>query len=122
VTVLAVVVAGAVGAASRFIVDHVVSQVVARVLPVGTVVVNVTGSAAAGLLAGWVARHGLDESVRQAVGSGFLAAFTTFSTFAVETIRLAESDDRGTAVLYVAVTVTLSTAAAALGYALMTVR
>jgi fluoride exporter len=116
VTFWAVVAAGAVGAGCRFTVDHVVSHL-SRVLPVGTLVVNVAGSAAAGVLAGLVAHHGIDDAARTVVGAGFLAAFTTYSTFAVETARLAEDHDAPVAALNVAATVVLTVVAAALGYA-----
>ncbi len=55
----------------------------------GTLLVNVVGSAAAGVLAGLATRHGVDEAARTVVGTGFLGAFTTFSTFPVDTVRLA---------------------------------
>lgn len=115
----AVVAAGAVGAGLRFTLDHLVSHL-ARVLPVGTLVVNVAGSAAAGVLAGLVAHHGLDDAARAVVGAGFLAAFTTYSTFAVETVRLADDHHPRTAALNVAATLVLTVAAAALGYAAVT--
>jgi fluoride exporter len=114
------VVAGALGAGCRFTVDHVVSHL-ARVLPVGTLVVNVAGSAAAGVLAGLVAHHGIPDATRAVVGAGFLAAFTTYSTFAVETVRLADDHAGPVAVLNVAATVMLTLAAVALGYAAVTV-
>jgi fluoride exporter len=119
VTYLAVVLAGAAGAASRFVIDHAVSRLAARVLPLGTLVVNVLGCAIAGTLAGLVARHGLDDTVRVVVGAGFLASFTTYSTFAVETMRLAEQHTERTAVLNVAATLVLTITGAALGYAVV---
>jgi fluoride exporter len=117
-SLLAVVLAGAVGAGSRFVVDHAVTRLTARVMPLGTLVVNVTGSAAAGVLAGLAARHGLDETVRLAAGTGFLAAFTTYSTFAVETVRLVERHAR-TAVLNAVASLVLSAGTAGIGYAML---
>lgn len=119
-TLLAVTLAGALGAACRCTVDYVLSQLRPRGLPIGTLAVNVVGSAAAGVLAGWVARHGVDEAIRAVVGTGFLAAFTTFSTFAVETLHLAHERARRAAVVNVAAHLLLSIGAAALGYGLLT--
>ena len=116
-TLVAVVLAGALGAGSRVVVDHVVTRLVRWTVQAGTLVINVTGSAVAGVLAGWVARHGLDEGIRVVVGSGFLAAYTTFSTFAVESLRLLEEGELRSAALSVAAQVVLSGAAAGLGYA-----
>jgi fluoride exporter len=120
VTLLAVMFAGAVGAASRFVLDHAISQKSARLLPAGTLVVNVTGSALAGLLAGLGARHSLDETLRIVVGTGFLAAFTTYSTFAVETVRLAEAN-RPVAAVNAGAHLVLSVGAASIAYAALTI-
>ncbi len=119
-TLLAVVVAGALGAASRFVLDHALTLRASGLLPRGTLLVNAAGSALAGALAGLAARHGLDDTVRVVAGAGFLAAFTTFSTFAVETVRLAEQHAGRTAALNAAAHLVLSTAAAGLMYAVLT--
>jgi fluoride exporter len=121
VTLLAVLVAGAMGAASRFVLDHIITQTRARRLPVGILVVNVAGSALAGLLAGVAARHGLDETLRVVVGTGFLAAFTTYSTFAVETVHLARDDNVQTAAVNAGAHLVLSIGAASLAYTALTV-
>jgi fluoride exporter len=120
VTLLAVIAAGAVGAASRFVLDHAIGRMATGRLPVGTLVVNVTGSAAAGVLAGLAARHSLDEALRVVVGTGFLAAFTTYSTFAVETVRLAEDGGRRAAAVHAGAHLVLTVGAAGLGYAALT--
>lgn len=120
-TLLAVVAAGAVGAASRFVLDHAMTRASVRLLPAGTLVVNVTGSASAGILAGLAARHSLDETLRVVVGTGFLAAFTTYSTFAVETVRLAQNHARRAAAVNAGAHLLLSIGAAGLAYAALTV-
>ena len=58
--------------------------------PYGTVVVNLTGSFALGLLVGLVTYQGLDADVRTVVGTGFLGAYTTFSSYSYDTFGLAE--------------------------------
>lgn len=63
-----------------------------RVFPYGTALINLTGCALIGLLAGWGdARGGLNPQVRAFVMVGVLGGFTTFSTFGYECVRLAES-------------------------------
>ncbi len=116
--VLAVAIAGAAGAAARYVVDTAASGPWSRRFPLGTLLVNVVGSAAGGVLAGLVARHGVDDTVRVVVGTGFLGAFTTFSTFAVGTVRLAGDGSSGAAALNVAVTLVLTVGLAGAGYAL----
>jgi CrcB protein len=118
VTLLLVVLAGAAGAGARFVVDHAIAQAVDRELPVGTLVVNTVGSFGAGVLAGWVVAHGVGEQARLVIGAGFLGAFTTFSTFAVETLRLVEEGATGPAVRNVAASLALTMTAAAVGYAI----
>jgi CrcB protein len=86
--VMLVGVAGFAGAIARF----GIASLVARLgwnFPLGTLLINVVGSFALGLLIGWGAAKGtLPEHLRLAVGVGFLGAFTTFSAFAVETDAL----------------------------------
>ena len=87
VTALAVGLGGSAGALARYAVGERIER---RALD--TLLVNVTGS----LLLGVVLGAPVGGAVRLAAGAGFCGAFTTFSSFAVETIRLAE-DGRGTA-------------------------
>lgn len=90
VTALAVGVGGAVGAVSRYAVSRAIDR---RVLGVFTV--NVVGSFALGVILG----VGLDGPARLALGVGFCGAFTTFSSFAVETVELAEDGEWAVAAL-----------------------
>jgi CrcB protein len=118
VIALAVAVAGAAGAAARYLVDTVASRAWPGRLPVGTLLVNVAGSAAAGALAGVTTRHGVEEVARTVVATGFLGAFTTFSTFAVDTVRLAEEASPGAAALNAAAHLVLTVGVAGAGYLL----
>ena len=113
-----VAIAGAAGAAARYVVDVAASGTWSRRFSMGTLLVNVVGSAAAGVLAGLVAGHGVGDTARQVVGTGFLGAFTTFSTFAVDTVRLTGDGCSGAAALNVAVTLVLTVGLAGAGYAL----
>ncbi len=99
---------------------HGLNVAAARVLgygfPYGTLIVNVTGSLALGLLAGWFA-HRFDpgQSWRLFMVTGILGGFTTFSTFSLDTALLYERSGIGMAVLYVAASVGVSLLALSLG-------
>jgi CrcB protein len=100
--ILLVAVGAAVGAPLRFLVDkHMVGRLllgtrIETPLPWGTFTVNVLGSFVLGLLTGVG-----NQTIALLVGVGFCGAFTTYSTFAVETTALAASGHRGKAVLNV---------------------
>lgn len=89
-TWVAYVVAGAAGAVTRFAVDRTVRDRYAQRFPWGTFVVNVSGSLLFGFLTGLGLSHGLPRTPRVILGTGFCGAYTTFSTFAFETVALLE--------------------------------
>lgn len=75
------------GSVARFLVVEVSASQLGRAFPYGTLIVNVIGSFVLGLITGLVvSRVGLSMTVRMLVGVGFCGAFTTFSTYAVETL------------------------------------
>ncbi len=87
--VIAVAVGGAAGAVLRYWLSSWVTRWSAPLFfPFGTLLVNVIGSFALGLLAGYLAgeRPGVSVELRLLLATGFLGAFTTFSTFSVETL------------------------------------
>jgi CrcB protein len=110
-------VAAAVGAPARYAVDRFVQTRSRGVFPWGTLAVNVTGCLALGLITGLGMYHGLRPGARTVVGSGGLGAYTTFSTFAYETVRLVEEGATLAAVRSVAANVVLGVAAAGFGLA-----
>ena len=116
--VLLVAGGSALGAPARYLVEEMVRRRGATVLPWGTWLVNVTGSFAAGLLAGAAIRTSVPEHLVLAAGTGFLGSYTTFSTFAWQAVALVESRAVARAVLTVAGSVVVGLAAAALGLAL----
>ena len=73
--------------------------------PWATLAVNVSGSLAMGLLAGWFARQSGVEHWRLFLGVGLLGGFTTFSAFSLELMLLIERVQPGTAFTYAAVSV-----------------
>jgi CrcB protein len=118
VTLLLLAAAGGVGAAARFVVDAFVARNNSLRIPMGTLVVNVSGSLLLGLLTGWVAfGHGGDlaADLRAVVGTGFCGGYTTFSTASVETLRLWVGEGSLTGLGYAATTLVGSVAAAVLG-------
>lgn len=122
---LLVTLGAAVGAPARWWVDRAVTAATAatarrpgaRDLPWGTLSVNLVGSLVLGVVAGLTVRLGTDV-VALLVGTGFCGAFTTFSTFAVESVRLAEAGRWRAAAGNVVGSVALGLVVATLGYAL----
>jgi CrcB protein len=86
---LGVAVLGGAGAVGRFLLDGAVAARAGSRFPWGTLAVNLSGAFALGVVVG-AAVH--DDAYRLA-GTGLLGAFTTFSTWALESQRLAEDGD-----------------------------
>lgn len=85
---------GAIGAVLRFLVSTQVYTWFGRGFPYGTLAVNVAGSLLMGLLSVWFLERSIADPLwRAAVLVGFLGAFTTFSTFSLETFVLIESGE-----------------------------
>lgn len=111
---LLVAVAGGAGAVLRFVVDGLVRERIGARLPLGTALINVSGSFLLGLLTG-LAQHGVPSVLLPVLGTGLLGGFTTFSTASVETVRLIQAGRVGMAAANALVTLVLSLATAALG-------
>jgi CrcB protein len=88
--IAAMSVAGGVGAGCRFVLDGFVKARVRLAYPVGTTIINVTGSFLLGLVTGLALAHALPQEWRLILGTGFLGGYTTFSTASLETVRLAQ--------------------------------
>jgi fluoride exporter len=119
-TVLLVLVGGALGAPVRYVVDLMVQSRHDSVLPWGTFAVNAAGSLVLGVTAGGVAAAGGPDWVLTLVGTGFCGALTTFSTFSFETVRLAEEGALTAAAVNVAGSVVVGAAACAAGWSVAT--
>lgn len=91
VSILLIGVGGFAGAVARYLIDVRVSTWTGGSLPWGTFVVNVSGSLAAGVLFALVIeRAALPAELRGPLMIGFLGAYTTFSTLALESWRMLE--------------------------------
>jgi CrcB protein len=113
-----VALAGALGALGRYGVLELVQSRAASRFPYGTVVVNVSGSFALGLLVGLATYQGLDPDVRTVIGTGFIGAYTTFSSFSYDTFGLFESGATRAALVNALGSVGLGLVAATAGFAL----
>jgi fluoride exporter len=104
---IVVALGGACGAITRFLVSSGIYQWLGRDFPYGTLVVNVVGSFLMGLLteALILQRISIGMEYRAAILIGFIGAFTTFSTFSLETFYLLEQGSVGKAGLNIAVSV-----------------
>ncbi len=88
--------------------------------PTGTLLVNMLGCLAAGLLMGWAfTRNMIDHHLLLIVTAGFLGAFTTFSAFAVDSLRLFDQAGLGVVIGYVVVQNLICLGVAFLGWWLM---
>jgi CrcB protein len=93
---------GFAGAISRYAVDTAVTARVGGDFPWGTFLINVSGSFLLGVLYAVIAERSLlPEEVRGPLLIGFIGAYTTFSTYMLETWRLVEAGSIGTALAYV---------------------
>ena len=113
-TVLLIAIAGAAGAAARHGVGVAVG---ARSFPWSTLAINLVGSFLLGLLVRVGLERDWSELRTLPLSVGFLGAFTTFSTFSVETHTMLRDGRSGAAAAYIGLSVVGGLAAAAVGYA-----
>lgn len=116
----AVAAGGALGAVSRFLIQHMMSVWLGMTFPWGTLVVNVLGCLCIGLLSGYWLSHdfALTIQLRAFLAIGFLGAFTTFSAFSLDTMLLFHNGEMLRASLNVVGNLILCLMAVVIGYAL----
>lgn len=113
---LAIAAGGALGAVGRFLVMTLAGHVLHHGFPYGTLIVNIVGSFLMGMLVEVMALHwSPSPELRALLVVGFLGAFTTFSTFSLDVVTLAERQDWNRLGLYMAASVMLSVGALLLG-------
>jgi CrcB protein len=115
---LAFLAAAAIGAPARYLIDGLVQDHTDGAFPWGTFVVNVSGCLVLGVLTGLGLYHGLDATTHTVLGTGGMGAYTTFSTFTFETVRLAEEGAINEALRNIAASFLVGLAAASAGLAL----
>jgi len=108
---VAVPLIGGVGSVLRFLVDRGVARRAARPFPFGTLAVNTSGAALLAFLGGLA----LGKEAALLAGTAFVGAYTTFSTWMLETQRLGEERQTRAALANIVVSVALGLAAAVLG-------
>lgn len=116
---IAVAAGGALGALLRFAVSRGAARLFGTAFPWGTLIVNAAGAFAIGFLVAWFSlRLSASPALRALLLTGLLGALTTFSTFSVETLALAQSGALARAGVNVAVNVGASLVLVWLGFLL----
>ncbi len=109
---------GALGALARYGLGSRVHSLWGAAWPLGTLLINGLGSLAIGVIFALLERSVIHPDWRSVVMVGFLGAFTTFSTFSLETVQLFERGHGGLALAYGLGSTVLCVAAAAIGVGL----
>jgi CrcB protein len=102
---------GAAGASGRFILDAFIGQRARHDFPIGTLTINATGSLLLGLLTGLA----VSGDLLLLLGTATIGSYTTFSTWMLETHRLAEEGEVSAAIVNVFLSLAIGVGAAALG-------
>lgn len=113
---LFVALGGACGASFRFYISQLILNWLGKGFPFATLAVNISGSLLMGALFGLIEQGVIEVGVyRTLIGIGFLGAFTTFSTFSLDTLLLIQQGDIFKATINILLNVGLCIIAAALG-------
>ena len=109
-SVLYVALGGALGASGRYFVGQAATRIFGAGFPIGTLSVNIIGSALMGVLFGYLSSKGSHEheSLRLFIGTGLLGGFTTFSAFSLDSIMMLERKAYGAFMGYISLSVGLS--------------
>ncbi len=115
--ILLVALGGAAGSVARYLLSKAIQDTAATAFPWGTMAVNVAGCLLIGLLYGLAAGDGarLGADLKLMLTVGFCGGFTTFSTFANESLTLAKSGDALLSAAYIGSSVALGVLAVAAG-------
>ena len=111
-----VMLGGALGAASRWLLSQAIVNSINSSLPLATLAVNIVGSAIIGIVWSLSEKSILPPQIAALIIIGFLGSFTTFSAFSMETINLFRSGHIGTAILNVIMQNALCISAAGIGF------
>ncbi len=107
---LLVFLGGGLGAGARHLTGLASLRMFGPAFPFGTLIVNIIGSLAMGILIGWLARRvgGTSQELRLLLATGFLGGFTTFSAFSLDVAVMWQRGDQLFAGLYIAASVIIS--------------
>lgn len=101
-SILAIAFGGGCGAIARYFLTKEMGCLLGDFLPYGTLTVNILGSFTLGLLATFfINRPEINNALRLGISVGFLGAFTTFSTFSIESLELLMKGAVWRAIIYV---------------------
>jgi len=113
---------GAGGASLRFYISQIMLNWLGKGFPFATLAVNISGSLVMGILYGLIEQGILQVSVyRTLIGIGFLGAFTTFSTFSLDSLLLIQQGDIFKAMINILLNVSLCIFAAGMGIFIVTI-
>jgi CrcB protein len=98
----------AAGGVARFVLSTAIQDRAGSPFPVGTFVVNLTGSIALGFVLRYALGTSVSPEMRVLLTTGFLGGYTTFSTFSYESVALIERGDYSRALAYVLLSVMLA--------------
>ncbi len=112
----AVALGGAIGAVIRFAMSHFAATHWPRHAHLATLLINAIGSLLLGVVAAWMLTRPWPMWAQRGIAIGMLGAFTTYSTFAVEAVKLHADERLSTAVWYVIATTVVCVLLAGLGY------
>ena len=113
---IAVLMGGAAGAVCRVEGNRLIMEMAGGLFPLGILIINIAGSLFMGVLLGTLARRGGSELWNALLGTGFLGGFTTFSSFALDTVYLWEAGKEVFFFLNVVLNTGLGILAACLGW------
>jgi len=91
--ILYIALGGSVGAVSRFLISQLINRTSNDIFPWGTIAVNLLGSLLIGFFVEMFSRTVVPDNLRSVLIIGFLGAFTTFSTYALESISLLRGNE-----------------------------
>jgi len=101
IPILLVAAGGALGAVARYVVGNAISRQAGKAWPWGTLFINLRGCLLISLFLGAGSGRIADSNLRYLLPIGFVGAYTTFSTYEYETMRLFELGRAGQAIAYV---------------------
>ncbi len=108
ITIGFVALGGAIGAVARYGVNISATHLFGHGFPWGTLIVNILGSFLMGVAIVKLSQMQISPELRTMMITGFLGAFTTFSTFSLDTITLWERGDVMQSFLYIMASVMIS--------------